>query len=449
MTGSRSTGRPASGRGLPGFVARWPLWNLPVRLSAAILTVEFTAIAVVVVLAVGSTVPDARGLRDMLLIIGLGIAHTEIARGVEQMRRRVNGEVHVNLGSVWFFAAIVLLPPIYAVLCTFVIHLHLWLRSARPRNPVYKHLFSSATMVLTSLAASGVMAAATAGGTGDRFDLHVLGLGVLVFLTVNTALVAGVIAVNSPQADVASIVGEWDENLLEVATLCLGALTAAAVVVNAWLVVFVFPPLLVLHRAVLVRHLEVAASTDGKTGLLNAAAWHTQAERELRRAERRSAPRAVLVIDLDHFKDVNDTHGHLAGDRVLAAVADTLRDEVRERDLVGRFGGEEFVVLLGALGDPGGGELRAVAERIRERISALRVEMPTADGPLTVAGLSASVGCALYPGDGRDLRDLLQVADTALYAAKRAGRNVVRMGTQPAPQPRVTEDTASGRRYGQ
>jgi diguanylate cyclase (GGDEF)-like protein len=346
---------------------------------------------------------------------------------VEQIRRRVNGEVHVNLGSVWFFAAIVLLPPIYAVLCTFVIHLHLWLRSARPRNPVFKHLFSSATMVLTSLATSGVMAAVTAGGTGDRWDLHVLALGVLVFLTVNTALVAGVIAVNSPQSDVASIVGEWDENLLEVATLCLGALTAAVLVVNPWLVVFVFPPLLVLHRAVLVRHLEVAASTDGKTGLLNAAAWHTRAERELRRAERRSGPRAVLVIDLDHFKDVNDTHGHLAGDRVLAAVADTLRAEVRDRDLVGRFGGEEFVVLLGALGDPGtgSGEMQVVAERIRVRISELRVEMPTADGPLTVAGLSASVGCSLYPDDGHDLRELLQVADTALYAAKRAGRNRV------------------------
>ncbi|MFB9383201.1 diguanylate cyclase [Pseudonocardia petroleophila] len=421
------------------------------RLSAAILTVEFTALALVVVFAMGSSAPDGRTVRDVLLIVGLGLLHTEIARGVEQIRRRVNGEVHVNLGSVWFFAAIVLLPPIYAVLCTFVIHLHLWLRSARPRNPVFKHLFSSATMVLTCLATSGVIEAVTAEGAGGRWDLHVLALGVLVFLTVNTALVAGVIAVNSPQADVASIVGEWDENLLEIATLCLGALTAAALAVNPWLVVFVFPPLLVLHRAVLVRHLEVAASTDGKTGLLNAAAWHTQAERELRRAERRSGPRAVLVIDLDHFKDVNDTHGHLAGDRVLAAVADTLRAEVRDRDLVGRFGGEEFVVLLGALGEPGAGtgEMQVVAERIRARIAELRVEMPTADGPLTVAGLSASVGCSLYPDDGRELRELLQVADTALYAAKRAGRNVVRMGVQPtAPQPRAAENSTPGRRYG-
>ena len=79
--------------------------------------------------------------------------------------------------------------------------------------------------------------------------------------------------------------------------------------------------MLLLHRAVLVRHLEQAANTDHKTGLLTAAAWHTRAERELAPA-RAPAPSAVLVIDLDHFKEVNDRHGHLAGDHVLVAVAD-------------------------------------------------------------------------------------------------------------------------------
>jgi GGDEF domain-containing protein len=432
------------------------VWNLPPRLLGAVLIVEITAVTLVSAFLSAGPAPDSGTVRTMLLLVGFGLLHTEIAHGIERVRRRVNGEVHVNLSSVWFFAATVLLPPAYAASCAAVIHLHLWIRGARPRNPLFKHLFSSATVVLSCLAASAVMASFSDGGLASPWSVSVLALGVLVFLTVNTALVAGAIAVNSPQANVAAIVGEWDENLLEIATLCLGALAAAAIAVNPWLVAFVFPPLLVLHRAVLVRHLEVAASTDGKTGLLNAAAWHNQAERELRKAGRRGGPHAVLVIDLDHFKAVNDTHGHLAGDRVLAAVADALRAEVRDRDLVGRFGGEEFVVLLGGLRDggprgseggapgqprSGSGELQAVAERIRERIAGLRVEMPTADGPLTVAGLSASVGCALHPDDGADLRTLLQVADTALYAAKRAGRNVVRMGMQqlpPAVQPLPT-----------
>ncbi|MDN5930207.1 MAG: GGDEF domain-containing protein [Pseudonocardia sp.] len=448
----------APGSGLRGIIARWPVWNLPPRLLGAVLIVEITAVTLVSAFLSAGPGPDSGTVRTMLLLIGFGLLHTEIAHGVERVRRRVNGEVHVNLSSVWFFAATVLLPPAYAASCAAVIHLHLWARGARPRNPLFKHVFSSATVVLSCLAASAVMASFPDGGLASPWGVYVLALGVLVFLTVNTALVAGAIAVNSPQSNVAAIVGEWDENLLEIATLCLGALAAAAIAVNPWLAVFVFPPLLVLHRAVLVRHLEVAASTDGKTGLLNAAAWHNQAERELRKAGRRGGPHAILVIDLDHFKAVNDTHGHLAGDRVLAAVADALRAEVRDRDLVGRFGGEEFVVLLSGLRESGvresgvresgaaagsrsgSGEMQAVAERIRERIAGLRVEMPTADGPLTVAGLSASVGCALHPDDGADLRTLLQVADTALYAAKRAGRNVVRMGMQlpPAVQPLPT-----------
>ena len=436
-------------------VTSWDMWSLPPRLLWAVLVVECTAVVLGIVFLIQDPLPGGDVLRTAVLVTTLGIAHTEIAHGVERVRRRINSEMHVNMSSVWFFAAVLMLPPGYAAASALLVHLHLWLRPARHRAPLFKHLFSSATTVLSVLAAHGAMSAVGGAAVGGPWDVLVIVLGVLVYLTVNTALVAGAIAVNSPQANVAAIVGEWDENLLEIATLCLGALAAAAIAVNPWLVAFVFPPLLVLHRAVLVRHLEVAASTDGKTGLLNAAAWHNQAERELRKAGRRGGPHAVLVIDLDHFKAVNDTHGHLAGDRVLAAVADALRAEVRDRDLVGRYGGEEFVVLLGGLRDggprgseggapgqprSGSGELQAVAERIRERIAGLRVEMPTADGPLTVAGLSASVGCALHPDDGADLRTLLQVADTALYAAKRAGRNVVRMGMQlpPAVQPLPT-----------
>jgi diguanylate cyclase (GGDEF)-like protein len=227
--------------------------------------------------------------------------------------------------------------------------------------------------------------------------------------------------------------------VLEIATLSLGALTAVVLSINPVLVLFVFPPLLVLHRAVLVRHLEEAASTDSKTGLLNAAAWMVQAERVLRKSLRRGAPCGVLVLDLDHFKLVNDTHGHIAGDHVLSAIADTLRAEVRERDIVGRFGGEEFVVLLGGLGEGGAGELEAVAERIRHRVAGLTVEIPTADGPLTVSGLSVSIGGAVSPTEDVELRSVLQVADTALYAAKRAGRNLVRLGRAlPTPAPTAT-----------
>jgi predicted signal transduction protein with EAL and GGDEF domain len=176
-------------------------------------------------------------------------------------------------------------------------------------------------------------------------------------------------AVAGPPSGAAQAVGTADENLLEIATLCVGALVAAVMVVNPWLVLLSVPPLLVLQRAVSVRHLERVASIDAKTGLLNSAAWHARAERAVTRSGRRPGSAAVLVLDLDHFKDVNDTYGHLAGDEVLAAVADALQAEVRDGDLVGRFGGEEFVILLAA---------RAVAPR-RMR-SPRRRASPTASG---------------------------------------------------------------------
>ncbi len=383
------------------------------------------------------------GLPGLIALCLIGVAHTEIAVGVERMRRRVTEAPHVDLSSVWTFAGAVLLPPVYAVLTALVVHSHLWWRAWRPRVPIYRQLFSTATVVLACIAASAVIRSVGSGDPagvvrGGAVELAALGLALLVYTTVNSGLIAGAIAVSTSRPTAAQVLGHWDENMLEIATLCLGALTAVALAINPWLVVLVLPPLLVLHRAVLVRQLEEAASTDGKTGLLNAAAWHAQAEREIRRAGRQGASAAVLILDLDHFKAVNDRHGHLAGDQVLSAVAETLRTEVRDNDLVGRFGGEEFVVLLPGLdgGTYGRDELQVVAERIRHRVARMTVHVPTPDGPLTVTGLSVSVGGARFPGDGADLTGLMEVADAALYEAKRAGRNVVRMGLHlPAAEP--------------
>jgi diguanylate cyclase (GGDEF)-like protein len=375
------------------------------------------------------------------LLCALGVLHTEIAVRVERIRRRVTETLHVDLSSVWTFAAALLLPAALGAAVAMIVFTHLWWRSWRPRVPIYKHVFSTATIVLACLATAAVMGTDSGRAAtlveGGALGLLRLGLAILVYTTVNSALVAGAVAMSNPQPDIGKVFGRWDDNLLEFATLSLGALTAVALAINPMLVVLVLPPLLVLHRAVLVRHLEEAASTDGKTGLLNAAAWHVQAERALRRSNRVSGLRGVLVLDLDHFKAVNDTHGHIAGDHVLAAVADALRAEVRERDLVGRFGGEEFVVMIAGLDGGGADELEAIAERIRRRVAGLRVEIPTPDGPLTITGLTVSVGAAVSPAEDAELRTLLQIADTALYAAKRAGRNLVRVGrslpTPPVP----------------
>jgi diguanylate cyclase (GGDEF)-like protein len=417
--------------------AQWAIWGIPRRLVAPVLLVELTAV-VLTVFAVTPAEFDRTSIMFGSMLCAFGIMHSEVAMRVERTRRRIAETLHVDLSSVWTFAGAVLLPPALAAGVATIVFTHLWWRSWRPRVPIYRHVFSTATIVLACLAASAVVGANRDGGvTGvdDAPGVLLLGAAILVYTTVNSALVAGAVAVSSPQPDIGKVLGRWDDNLLEMATLSLGAITAVALAINPVLIVFVLPPLLVLHRAVLVKHLEEAANTDGKTGLLNAVAWHVQAERALQRTKRRDGPPGVLVLDLDHFKAVNDTHGHLAGDQVLTAVAGVLRDEVRERDLVGRFGGEEFVVMLAGLGGRGPAEIEAVAERIRRRVADLRVEIPTPDGPLTVRGLSVSVGCAVMPDGGAELRDLLEVADRALYAAKGAGRNAVRMGNAMSERP--------------
>ncbi len=380
---------------------------------------------------VGTDPPSAGAWRLAATVLGLGLAQAEVVAGVERVRRRIGHALHVDLTSVWTFAGALLVPPVLAAGIAVVLQLHLWRRSWYPRVPLYRQVFSIATIVLACLAAGGVVGLTRPGDIGwlSGLGLGTIVLALLAYAVVNSALVGGAIIMSSTPPDVAGAIGEWDDNVLELATLSLGALTAVGLVVNPFLGLFALPAVLLLHRAVLVRHLEEAVNTDDKTGLLTAAAWHTRAERELTRPG--AAPSAVLVVDLDHFKDVNDHHGHVAGDIVLGAVADGLQGEVRDHDLVGRFGGEEFVVLLAGVDSADGDEVLAIAERIRLRVAALRVEIPTPDGPLTVAGLTASIGAAVHPGHGDDVGTLMQAADAALYAAKRAGRNTVRLASQP------------------
>ncbi len=386
------------------------------------LAVEVAAVVLLLARTGDAHVPHG-AWSDALVLAGLGIVHTELAVGIERVRLLVTRPTHVGLTSVWTFAGALRLPFVLAAALAVLVQAHMWLRSGRARAPLYKHVYTTASVVFACAAAGAVVRASVGGG------LVTDGLALVAYTMVNSALVAVVVALAAATPpDPGALLGDVEANSLEVAMLTLGALVAVVLGINPWLVPLVLLPVLVLHRAVLVRQLELAASTDGKTGLLNAHTWSARAEHELRRATRHRAPHAVLVLDLDHFKTVNDRHGHLAGDQVLAAVAKALRAEVRDRDLVGRFGGEEFVVLLAGPKGACEADLAAVAERIRQRIAMLRVEVVTSAGPRRIGDLSVSVGGALHPGGRADLSGLLDIADTALYSAKRAGRNQVRMG---------------------
>jgi diguanylate cyclase (GGDEF)-like protein len=158
---------------------------------------------------------------------------------------------------------------------------------------------------------------------------------------------------------------------------------------------------------------QLRASTDALTGLPNQRAVQDTLKRMVAQAARTISPLAALLLDLDHFKQVNDLHGHDRGDEVLAAVGVALRNVVRDSDFVGRYGGEEFLVLLPATDVDGAVQL---GEALRHAIAG--ITLAGFDHPIT-----ASVGVALLPQDGGDAVTLFRSADRALYAAKRNGRN--------------------------
>ena len=164
------------------------------------------------------------------------------------------------------------------------------------------------------------------------------------------------------------------------------------------------------------RQLEELRRTDSQTGLVARSHWQEQANASLERFHARGTPACLLMIDIDHFKAINDLHGHTAGDEVISAVAQVIRDCVRAHDQAGRYGGDEFSVVLS---DTRATDAKAIAERICSRIAALRLrELPELQ-------MTASIGLAETAPSQAGLRDWMNDADLALYRAKHAGRNQV------------------------
>jgi len=192
------------------------------------------------------------------------------------------------------------------------------------------------------------------------------------------------------------------------------------VAVNPVLAIAGVPTVLLARRFIMHSQLLAQTRIDTKTGLLNASTWEMEAEAEIARSVRMHNPLAVALVDIDHFKVVNDTYGHLVGDKALRAVTDALRSQLRGYDRAGRFGGEEFVLLL-----PQAREQDAlnVAERLRSHIAGLSIPVDDEDESAGCVRLTISVGVASLDGESRELTDLLAAADAALYHAKETGRN--------------------------
>lgn len=172
-----------------------------------------------------------------------------------------------------------------------------------------------------------------------------------------------------------------------------------------------------LQNAMLVDSSLSSSCADHLTGVANRLHFLQRLESEIRRTQNYCQPLALFMFDIDGFKKINDTYGHAAGDVVIKTLAETIRRNTRSSDLVGRYGGDEFMVLMTSSSRE---QAQIYADHLREKIASTEIRVPGHEAPIL---LTISGGLAVYPLNGQSTSDLLRAADDALYAAKRNGRN--------------------------
>ena len=402
--------------------------------------------AAVVLVAVGVTLvsllvspPGVGCTGAMLALIAGGVAVVELGRLAEG--GRVDRQrIHKGL-SAWPLAGALLLPLGLVGWVAAAVYLHAWARGIRITR--WKWIGSWGIVTLSALAAAGMFRVVNgtqllpASGSGKVFAAVLATMA--TFLLTETVGFFVISRINDPSDEeyLRAQLASPSFYVVEVAVLGSGALCAVLYAYWPGFLLLGGPALLLMQRGMLHQPLQYEARHDAKTGVLHCEAWRAMASSALGHSRRQERAVALLVVDVDHFKAVNDGFGHLAGDEVLAGTADAIVGCVRSTDLVGRFGGDEFCALLFCAGSD---DALATAERIRQRIERLTFSDPR-------LAVTASVGLATAPlaggaGDARsgtiDFGELMASADRALYRAKRDGRNRVDQAEArraPAPVP--------------
>src|SRR5580704_9701599 len=414
-------------RRLPGqarAVGTWPVWSLPRKHRAYVIAIIAAELA-----AIGAAVSTTTFALHDVLVFGVLLGCTALA--VELTRKAgEQGGVMTDVQGVWELPVAIFLPPLYALIVPIArISLTQW---RVRRAPVYRRVFTGAAVGLSYGAASvtfhGLVGLAPAGGAGTLGHSTVwtllIGLCAVLKWGLNNALVIVAVKGSDRAANTRAAFFNHEALYNETAETCAAVLVTFGVAANLLLAFAALPVVGLLQRSKSHVKLVSDARADSKTGLLNAATWERESAAEVLRAVRTQSPLAIAMVDIDKFKVINDTYGHLVGDLVLKEIANTLNALLRDYDLAGRFGGEEFSLLLP--------QTRAVdafriAERVRANIAGLSIIAPGATGGERVQ-VTVSIGvAALDSGGKRELSQLLATADAALYRAKAGGRDQVQM----------------------
>lgn len=405
-------------------VRTWPVWTMPRWLIILVVTVVTLDLAAICVAAcvVTFTVHD---VALFALLLGCTAAAVEMAGRTGEpvgMAKDVFG--------VWELPVAILLPPLYALLIPIA---RVTLSQLRVRRvPVYRRVYTAASVGLAYGAASvvfhrlsGLIPQASDGTLSRGLGwVALVALSVLIKTVLNKSTVLAAVKGSDPSASIPALAFGREPMYNDAAEMCTGVLVTYCVAGNPLLALAALPVVTLLQRSL--RHVQLLkdARSDSKTGLLNAATWEREAIAEITRAVRTRTSLAVALLDIDKFKTINDTHGHMVGDQVLKEIGRVLGSLLRDYDRAGRFGGEEFALVLP--------QTRAVdalriAERVRASIAGMSIIVPAAAGAERVH-VTVSVGvAALDSGMKRDYPELMATADAAMYRAKAGGRDQVQM----------------------
>ena len=408
----------------------WAWWQLPWLLRCYVGVVPLAA-AVLTCVAAAATTWHAADAAKFVLLLGCGLI--SVAATPRVVYR--HGGMTRDFITVWVLPIAILLPPFYAMVAPIPLYVltQFWVF----RGIVYRRVFTVGAISLAYGAASVLFHAIPASFAGGTIGTgtHALTWAVAVALCEQVGrrghqiLIMGGIKLSNPATRIIPQELNREALIADFTEFDLGVLITIVVAVNPVLAIFAVPTVLLVRRFMMHGQLLAQSRIDTKTGLLNASTWEQEAATEIARAVRTGVPLALALVDIDHFKLVNDTYGHLVGDKALRAVTDALRSQLRAYDLAGRFGGEEFAILL-----PHTREVDAltVAERLRVYIADLSIPVRDNDETGPSVKLTISVGVAALDRASRELTDMLAAADAALYHAKETGRNKTHVVTASA-----------------
>lgn len=404
-------------------VRRWQVWSLKQPLRSYLV-----AVPVLSGVAIGLTAADARWQAHQALIFIALIACGGIAIEATRRVKEPQGTAVRDLQSIWYLTIAIILGPFYAFLAPVLLTIYKIFRT----QPVilYRRVFSNGTISLAYGCAALLFRAIPNSIAGDRpgsgdhaltWTVAVAACGVLGW-TINHALLVAAIKVSDPETHIGELVGSRESITSDSIELSLAVSVALVVAINPWLMALALPSVVMQRRYLMRVHLLAHARIDSGTGLLNAATWQREATAELIRALRSHNPIALAIIDIDHFKEVNDIAGKLVHDQLLRDVATMLKDQLPEHDLIGRFSNDEFVVMLPSTG---GDEAKRISERLRDRIAGEPIAIESGSQEGYVFRLTVSIGIAAMNESRRALGQLIGAADAALVQAKSTGWNKV------------------------